>query len=76
VTVVPDFVANAGGVLLAVVATMGGGEKEAFAVTEQRVVANTERALAEARAREVSPIQAATAMAREWLARKAEERDA
>jgi glutamate dehydrogenase (NAD(P)+) len=76
VTVVPDFVANAGGVLLAVVATMGGGEKEAFAVTEQRIVANTERALAEARAREVSPIQAATAIAREWLARKTQERPA
>jgi len=75
VTVVPDFVANAGGVLLAVVATMGGGEKDAFAVTEQRIVANTERALQEARAREVSPIQAATAIAREWLARKAQERE-
>jgi glutamate dehydrogenase (NAD(P)+) len=76
VTVVPDFVANAGGVLLAVVATMGGGEKEAFAVTEQRIVANTERALQEARAREVSPLQAATAIAKEWLARKAQERAA
>ena len=76
VTVVPDFVANAGGVLLAVVATMGGGEKEAFAVTEQRIVANTERALEEARARDMSPIQAATAVAKEWLARKAQERPA
>jgi len=74
VTVVPDFVANAGGVLLAVVATMGGGEKEAFAVTEQRIVANTERALEEARERDVSPIQAATGIAKEWLVRKAQER--
>jgi glutamate dehydrogenase (NAD(P)+) len=76
ITVVPDFVANAGGVLLAMVATMGGGEKEAFAITEQRIVANTERALAEARARGVSPLQAATAIAKEWLARKAAERPA
>ena len=74
VTVVPDFVANAGGLLLAAVGTMGGGEKEAFAVTEQRVVANTERALEAARARNVSPIQAATAIAKEWLTRKAQER--
>jgi glutamate dehydrogenase (NAD(P)+) len=74
VTVVPDFVANAGGLLLAAVGTMGGGEKEAFAVTEQRIVANTERALEEARSRGVSPIQAATAIAKEWLARKAQER--
>jgi glutamate dehydrogenase (NAD(P)+) len=74
VMVVPDFVANAGGVLLAAVATLGGGEKEAFAVTEQRIVANTERALQEARARGVSPLRAATAIAKEWLARKAQER--
>jgi glutamate dehydrogenase (NAD(P)+) len=76
ITVVPDFVANAGGVLLAMVATMGGGEKEAFAITEQRIVANTERALAEARARGVSALQAATAIAKEWLTRKAAERPA
>jgi glutamate dehydrogenase (NAD(P)+) len=76
VTVVPDFVANAGGVLLAVVATMGGGEKEAFAITEQRIVTNTERALTEARARGVSPPQAATAIARDWLTKKAQERSA
>lgn len=74
VTVVPDFVANAGGVLLAVVSTMGGGEKEAFTVTEQRIVANTEHALREARAREVSPVRAAIAVAKEWLAAKAAER--
>lgn len=47
VTAVPDFVANAGGVLLAVVDAFGGGEKEAFATTDQRIAANTERAIKE-----------------------------
>jgi glutamate dehydrogenase/leucine dehydrogenase len=71
ITVVPDFVANAGGVLLAIVGTMGGGEKEAFELTEQRIVANTERALAEAQRRGTSPLQAAIAVSREWLEEKA-----
>ncbi len=71
ITVVPDFVANAGGVLLAIVGAMGGGEKEAFEVTEQRIVANTERALAEGQRRGMSPLRAAIAVAREWLKEKA-----
>jgi glutamate dehydrogenase (NAD(P)+) len=73
VTVVPDFVANAGGVLLAVVDAFGGGEKEAFSTADQRIAGNTERALSEAQRRGVSPQQAAVAVAKEWLARKAEE---
>jgi glutamate dehydrogenase/leucine dehydrogenase len=71
ITVVPDFVANAGGVLLAIVGAMGGGEKEAFEFTEQRIVANTERALAEAQRRGLSPLQAGIAVSREWLEEKA-----
>lgn len=76
VTVVPDFVANAGGVLLAVVETFGGGEKEAFSTTGPRIEANTERALREAEERGVSPQQAAIAVAKEWLIRKAAEAEA
>ncbi len=74
VTVVPDFVANAGGVLLAVVGAFGGGEREAFATVGERVAANTERALREAEARGVSPQRAAVAVAQEWLASRAQER--
>jgi glutamate dehydrogenase (NAD(P)+) len=76
VTVVPDFVANAGGVLLAVVDAFGGGEKEAFSTTGQRIAANTERALREAEERGVSPQEAAIAVAKEWLVRKAAEAEA
>jgi len=75
-TVVPDFVANAGGVLLAVVSAFGGGEEEAFSVAGQRIAANTERALDEARRKGVSPQQAAVAVAKEWLVRKAGESEA
>jgi glutamate dehydrogenase (NAD(P)+) len=73
VTVVPDFVANAGGVLLAVVDAFGGGEKEAFSTAGQRIAANTERAFTEAQERGVSPQRAAIAVAKEWLTRKAAE---
>ena len=76
VTVVPDFVANAGGVLLAVVDAFGGGEKEAFSTAGQRIAANTERALREAEERGVSPQEAAIAVAKEWLVRKAAEAEA
>ncbi len=76
VTVVPDFVANAGGVLLAVVSAFGGGEEEAFSTAGERIAANTERALNEAQRRGVSPQQAAAAVAKEWLVRKAEEEKA
>ncbi len=76
VTVVPDFVANAGGVLLAVIDAFGGGEKEAFSTADQRIAANTERALREAEERGVSPQEAAIAVAKEWLVRKAAEAEA
>ena len=76
VTVVPDFVANAGGVVLAVVDAFGGGEEEAFSATGQRIAANTERALNEAQGRGVSPQQAAVAAAKEWLTGKAQESEA
>jgi glutamate dehydrogenase (NAD(P)+) len=71
VTVVPDLVANAGGVLLAVVGAFGGSEQEAFDTVGKRIAANTERALREAEARDVSPQQAAIAVAKEWLVQRA-----
>jgi glutamate dehydrogenase (NAD(P)+) len=68
VTVVPDFVANAGGVLLEVVDFRGGGEAEAFATTGEGIAANTRRVLEEAERRGQTPLQAGIAIAREWLA--------
>jgi glutamate dehydrogenase (NAD(P)+) len=75
VTVVPDFVANSGGVLLAVVGSMGGDEEAAFSTTGERISENVGKALDEAKARNVSPQTAAIAVAHEWLARKRAERE-
>lgn len=75
VTVVPDFVANAGGVLLAVVGAAAGSEEEAFRTTGDRISENVQKVLAEAKERGVSPQAAAIAFAREWLARKRAERE-
>jgi glutamate dehydrogenase (NAD(P)+) len=74
-TVVPDFVANAGGVLLAVVGSMGGDEEAAFNTTGERISENVERALVEAKKKGVSSQTAAIAIAHEWLARKRAERE-
>ena len=68
ITVVPDFIANAGGVLLEVVDAGGGGEAEAFATTGERIAANTERVLREAERRGQTPLEAGIAIARERLA--------
>lgn len=67
-TVVPDFVANAGGVLLEVVDARGGAEADAFATTGEVIAANTTRVLQEAKRRGQTPLQAGIAIAREWLA--------
>jgi glutamate dehydrogenase (NAD(P)+) len=68
ITVVPDFIANAGGVLLEVADARGGSEADAFATTGERIAANTERVLEEAERRGQTPLQAGIAIAREWLA--------
>ena len=66
-TVVPDFIANAGGVLLEMVDSAGGGEEEAFRTTRERVRANTRRVLEESQARGETPPRTAVVMARQWL---------
>jgi glutamate dehydrogenase/leucine dehydrogenase len=63
VLVLPDFIANAGGVIAAAVEVRGGGAQEAFAAIERRIRANVERVLALARERGVPPRQAATELA-------------
>ncbi len=58
---VPDFIANAGGVICAAVEYRGGSEADAFALIGERIRANTAEVLAEARS--VPPRRAALAMA-------------
>lgn len=69
VTVVPDFIANAGGVICAAVEHRGGGQTEAFAAIEERVHANAAEVIARAGRDGVTPRAAADAMAEERVRR-------
>jgi glutamate dehydrogenase/leucine dehydrogenase len=61
---VPDFIANAGGLICAAVEYAGGGEKAAFAAIEEKIGANTERVLEEAKKTGEPPRRAAVALAK------------
>jgi glutamate dehydrogenase (NAD(P)+) len=61
---VPDFVANAGGVICAAVEYHGGTQAQAFAAIEERIRSNTRETLDRARAERLLPRQAAVRMAR------------
>lgn len=65
VLVVPDFVANAGGVICAAVEYHGGTQQQAFAAIEERISANTAEVIESARRDGVPPRAAAEAMARQ-----------
>jgi glutamate dehydrogenase (NAD(P)+) len=61
---VPDFIANAGGVICASVEYHGGTQTQAMAAIEDRIRANTSEVLDMARRNNCTPRQAAVAMAR------------
>ena len=65
VIIVPDFIANAGGVICAAMEYAGATRAAAFDSIAERVRGNTERVLADAKARGVLPRQAAEALASE-----------
>jgi len=56
---VPDFIANAGGVICASVEYRGGTQAQAFAAIDERVRENTRRVLARSRKENVTPRAAA-----------------
>jgi glutamate dehydrogenase (NAD(P)+) len=60
---VPDFIANAGGVICAAMEYEGASEKAALETIEEKLRRNTERVLAEARRRQILPRTAATELA-------------
>ena len=62
---VPDFIANAGGVICASVEYHGGTESSAFATITEKIRRNTEEALRRSRDEGILPRQAAVALARE-----------
>lgn len=61
---VPDFVANAGGVICAAVEYHGGTQAQALASIEERIRSNTQETMDRARAGHLLPRQAAIQMAR------------
>jgi glutamate dehydrogenase (NAD(P)+) len=64
---VPDFVANAGGVICAAVEYHGGTQAQAFAAIEERIRSNTQEILERARSESVLPREAAIRMTRTRL---------
>jgi len=66
---IPDFIANAGGVICAAVEYRGGTESQAFATIEEKIRENTAEVLDRARARGVPPRLAAVEMAGERVRR-------
>jgi len=63
VLVVPDFIANAGGVICASVEYHGGTQNQAFAAIEEKIHANTISVLSDAARQGETPRAAAQAMA-------------
>jgi len=63
VTVVPDFIANAGGVICAAMEYAGATRGAAFAAIAERIRANTEAVLSDAKSRGVLPREAAEDLA-------------
>jgi len=61
---VPDFIANAGGVICASVEYHGGSQGQAMTVIEEKIRKNVEETLARAERDGVAPRAAATALAR------------
>jgi glutamate dehydrogenase/leucine dehydrogenase len=64
VLVVPDIIANAGGVICASVEYRGGTQAQALALVQDKVAANTAQVLADAAERGVTPREAAEDLAR------------
>ncbi len=63
--VVPDFVANAGGVISSYVEYMGYGEEKMWKLVEQKIKKNVRLVLEEAKKRDESPRKVAVSIAKE-----------
>jgi glutamate dehydrogenase/leucine dehydrogenase len=63
VLVLPDFIANAGGVICASVEYHGGTETQALTIIEEKISANTSMVLAESARTKTLPREAAVALA-------------
>jgi glutamate dehydrogenase/leucine dehydrogenase len=66
---VPDFIANAGGVICAAVEYHGGTQASAFAAIREKILANTREVLERSQASGVPPRQAAEELVRDRITR-------
>jgi glutamate dehydrogenase (NAD(P)+) len=64
VLVIPDFIANAGGVICAAMEYRGATESQAFQAIEEKIRANVEAVVSEAKLTQVPPRDAAMRLAR------------
>ncbi|MBI4205223.1 MAG: Glu/Leu/Phe/Val dehydrogenase [Betaproteobacteria bacterium] len=69
VLIVPDFIANAGGVICAAMEYQGATQSAAFTAISEKIAANTEAVLAAAKARGILPREAALNLAVQRLKR-------
>jgi len=74
VLVVPDFIANAGGVITCAVECRGGTEREAFEVIKEKIIKNTKVVLDMVRDQKMLPRAAAEKVARERVLKSMEYR--
>ena len=70
ILVIPDFVANAGGVISSYVEFIGGSEKKMFKMVEEKVCKNTNLILTQAEKKKVYPRAAALEIARKRVLEK------
>ena len=61
---IPDFIANAGGVICAAVEYHGGSQSQAMATIEEKIRTNTADVLARLQQGNVNPREAAVALSR------------
>jgi glutamate dehydrogenase/leucine dehydrogenase len=67
ILVIPDFVANAGGVISSYVEFIGGREKDVFPLVKEKITKNTLLVLEKSKKENISPRNAATQIALERL---------
>ena len=70
VLVVPDFVANAGGVISSYVEYIGGTKEDMFRLVQEKVAKNTNEVLDRAKKHRISPRQAAMKIAEERVLKR------
>ncbi len=75
VLVIPDFVANAGGVISSYVEYIGGTSKKMFKLVEEKIKKNTKLVLEKAKKEKLQPREAAMEIAQERVKKGMEKRD-